>query len=409
MSNKELIPVKYKKKFLTPTTRGRAYHLVSVGKAVWFKDKIGTTCIRMKVEPSNNVIEGTTLGVDLGQLYDAYSVANENGSFNLQQTHNRMIRKNKYGNQEYKNYLHEEKINGDITGLSEDRRYFRRLRRNRLRHRKARFSNRIGSKETNTSVYYRQHRENRVKYFKKLFNVEDAIIEDVKFNHRDDLQKCIYNIETGEVLDKYRDGKRFSPMEVGKFKLYQHIEDMGIVIEFVHGFDTKKLRMDYFNGDIKNPLKKAKIFETHVLDAWAMTLLNNDFKLLNTVVHFIQQRARIKRRTLLKLTGLRGVKSNYRRSIKGGDEISFPHKGKLKKIRVKTSSTKSNHGPWNYMYIKTMNEKLLQHKSVTRMNGTVWKKSSRMPKGGYGKSKYHYDAKGGFISWEYNYFEHFVV
>lgn len=45
MSNKELIPVKYKKKFLTPITRGRAHHLVSVGKAIWFKDKIGTTCM----------------------------------------------------------------------------------------------------------------------------------------------------------------------------------------------------------------------------------------------------------------------------------------------------------------------------------------------------------------------------
>ncbi len=92
----ELIPVKYKKHFLTPTTRGRAYHLVSLGKAVWFKDKRGTTCIRMKVEPSDNVIDQVTLGVDPGTLYDGYTASTNKGQFNAELIYTDKVKDRKF-------------------------------------------------------------------------------------------------------------------------------------------------------------------------------------------------------------------------------------------------------------------------------------------------------------------------
>lgn len=46
------------------------------------------------------------------------------------------------------------------------------------------------------------------------------------------------------------------------------------------------------------------------------------------------------------------------------------HYSKLKKLRVKLSSNKSNHGPWNYLYT---NSELTYKKFITNYGGTICK------------------------------------
>lgn len=63
------IPVKYKKTWLSPCRISRAKKLVQRGEAIWFKDKLLGTCIRLKKEPSDYVLySGYTLGIDKGTM-----------------------------------------------------------------------------------------------------------------------------------------------------------------------------------------------------------------------------------------------------------------------------------------------------------------------------------------------------
>ena len=363
MSNiKELIPVKYKKKFLTPTTRGRAFYLVSKNKAIWFKDKRGTTCIRMKVKPSGDVINGSTLGVDPGTFYDGYTVSNSNGQFNAE-----FIYTDKVDNRNF------------IKKKSASRLMNRRSRRLRLRHRKARFSNRIGNKETNTSVYYRQHRQNQINYLKTLFNFSDVVIEDVSFNHYDDHSRI---------------GKYFSPIEVGKNKLYSFIRQIGLEIILAKGYDTYTSRKTYFGQDLKSKDKSANLFEAHCIDSFILTRFNNDYILKNKITHFWHRKKMINRRQLIKFKNKVGFKKEYFRYGKLGTKTAIRHHSKLKKIRIKTS--KSNHGPWTYMYTKVV---ATFRKFRPRYGGTIVTGQSRYSKSMQGKSKY-------WTSYGYEYYLH---
>lgn len=359
MSNiNELIPVKYKKHYLTPTTRGRAYHLVSVGKAVWFKDKRGTTCIRMKVEPSNDVINETVLGVDPGTLYDGYTVSNDKGQFNAELTYTDKVKNRNF-----------------IKETSKRRRDTRRMKRSRLRHRKTRFDNRIGNKETKTSVYYRQHRQNQLSYFKKLFNIGEIVIEDVKFNHYNDpdiIDKL--DFETGEILGSHRKGRSFSPIEVGKNKLYKWIREVLLIEpQLIKGYETSEERKLYFKGEVKNKAKDNRDFFTHCVDSFILSTFVDDFKLQNKIVHFWNRITFKVRRKLTRERNLYKGKQLYFRYDKGGKIRIIKHSSKLKKIRVKINDGKSNHGPWNYTYtdvVETFKKNIAQYGgTINRRNG----------------------------------------
>lgn len=362
MSNiNELIPVKYKKKFLTPTTRGRAYYLVTHNKAVWFKDKRGTTCIRMKVEPSGDVIDEVILGIDPGTLYDGYTASTNKGQFNSEFI-----------------YTDKEKNRNFIKENSNKRRGNRRLKRNRLRHRKIRFNNRIGNKESNTSVYYRQHRQNQIKYFKKLFNVNEIVIEDVKFNHF-----------------KYDNGKSFSPLEVGKNKLYNWIRTLGIEPQLVAGYDTANERKSYFGDDPKLKNKSLDSFYTHSIDSFILTRFVDSYQLLNKVTHYWHRRKMINRRELTKFKNKVRLNKFYYRYDKGGEIRIAHHYSKLKKIRVKVNDNKSNHGPWNYMYTNVVET---FKKFKPNYGGTIVRGNSRYGRNMIGKSKYFSDK--GYIYYQ---------
>ena len=354
MSNiNELIPVKYKKRFLTPTTRGRAFYLVNQGKAVWFKDKKGTTCIRLKVEPSDYVVDDVTLGIDPGTLYDGYTVSTNNGQFNSE-----FIYTDKVDNRNF------------INDKSANRRNNRKIKRNRLRHRKARFDNRTGKKETNTSVYYRQHRQNQINYFKKLFNINEIVIEDVKYNHWGD--------HSGR-------GKSFSPVEVGKNKFYDYIHSLGIEPKLVKGYETADERKSYFGDAPKLKNKSSESFYAHCLDSFTLTRFVDSYQLLNKVTHYWYRKKSINRRELTKFKKKVGFGKFYYRYKKGGEIEIIHHYSKLKKIRVKVNDNKTNHGPWTYMY-----NNIVETFKKFRPNygGTIVKGRSRYGRDMIGKSKY---------------------
>ena len=104
---------------------------------------------------------------------------------------------------------------------------YRRSRRSRnLRYRKPRFSNRI-SKKLVPSIRCRKDSTLRfINDMSKRININKVIVEEVKFNHA-----------------KYRYGKMFSLVEIGKSYLKEQILNLGLIYESTFGYITKENRL----------------------------------------------------------------------------------------------------------------------------------------------------------------------
>lgn len=114
----------------------------------------------------------------------------------------------------------------DVSKLVRQRAQYRRTRRSRkLRHRRPRFSNRIGSK---LPPSIRTRKESIVRFVKdmqKRVNITRATIEEVSFCHV-----------------KHRWGRQFSLVEIGKIFLREHLRSLGLRIEVVKGWETANWR-----------------------------------------------------------------------------------------------------------------------------------------------------------------------
>lgn len=130
----------------------------------------------------------------------------------------------------------------DVRRLMEQRSNYRRTRRSRkLRNRQPRFSNRIGCK---LSPSIRCRKDSILRWLRdmiKRIKIVKVIVEEVAFNHA-----------------RYRYGKFFSQVEIGKKYLREQILGLGIYYEATHGYETKTRRIE------------LKLSKKHSNDAIAM-------------------------------------------------------------------------------------------------------------------------------------------
>jgi len=115
----------------------------------------------------------------------------------------------------------------DVKRLMKQRREYRRARRSRnLRYRKPRFNNRISSK---LAPSIRCRKDSTIRFIKdmsKRISINKVIVEEVKFNHF-----------------KYKWGKMFSLVEVGKNYLKESITKLKFIYENTFGYVTKENRL----------------------------------------------------------------------------------------------------------------------------------------------------------------------
>ena len=223
----------YAGKPLTPCKMSKARKLLigGVAKPAW--NKFGEFGIQMLVETREEMPK-FILGVDFGTKFEGYSVVStKDNNLNVM-----WLLPNKK----------------TLVKKLEERRQLRRARRWRnCRRRQARFDNRAkeGFIAPSQSIIVNS-RLKAIKELLKCYPIKKAVIEDVKFNHRD---------------KKW--GKNFSTVEVEKQKIYELIKkQLGKGgLKLVKGYDTFKLLEKY--GIKKNRNDKSKEdFYTHCIDSF---------------------------------------------------------------------------------------------------------------------------------------------
>jgi hypothetical protein len=176
----------------------------------------------------------TCLGVDNGSKFDGYSVVcgNEN-------------------NLSVKLDLPDKKR---IVAKLKERREARRTRRSRLRRRQPRWNNR--NKDGFIAPSQLVLVQSRLKIMDELcriYPVECAAIEDVRFNHA-----------------KHRWGQHFSTVEVGKNMIRKWFNHRNITRYEFHGFETAELRKNYNYKKTSN--KAADKFTAHCTDSLVLAV-----------------------------------------------------------------------------------------------------------------------------------------
>jgi hypothetical protein len=171
--NKEIrkVPVRYKNKPLMPTTWNKALRLMKSKKSILVNDKVLGVYLKLKFKPKTTYTQSMVLGIDPGSMFDGYSVisGNEDNHRNFQ-------------------FNHQLAISKSLKSIMDKKKMYRRIRRSRLRYRKARFESRTGNKMTNTSNYYYQNRVNMIDRFTNVIQVEiinGATGELVYYNAKD--------------------------------------------------------------------------------------------------------------------------------------------------------------------------------------------------------------------------------
>ena len=318
--SQQYVPVRWKRNWLHPMSISTAKSMVAAGKAMWVPHKIFGTHIRLKKAPANrNLIpKCNTLGYDRGTMFDGLTVSGTRFTVNYQFNNTARI-----------------KSKAHIKDGTKKKGAHRTLRRNRLRHRPVRLNNRTGNRMSYTTHYFLQHSKNRIRLLAEAYYCNTVVIEDIAYNHY--------------ASNK---GGGFSPIEQGKTELYRFVqEDLKLLLIKIKGSETKAKRIQYFGEDLKLANKGERSFYAHCLDSFVLTLFANpNYSLHSVKTVFIDRVRPIKRRDLFQEKAQYKFKKEYYRYAKGGIAVPFDHYSKLKKIRVKQSEAKSNHGPWNYQH-----------------------------------------------------------
>ena len=234
---------------LTPTTNAKAKKLMKGKQAKPRWNKFGQFGIQMLVD-TRKEIPKTVLGIDFGTKFEGYTVSidKENNSAIMWK-------------------LPDKK---KLVKKLEERRRLRRARRFRnCRRRKCRFQNR---KKTFIAPSQKQIINSRLRCINeiiKYYPIGCVALEDVKFNHK-----------------KYRYGKNFTTLEIGKAMINNFFIEKGIKINKFQGHETQELRKKY--GYHKLRSDKSRIdFRTHCSDALAISTEVMDNGYIKPIDNFI--------------------------------------------------------------------------------------------------------------------------
>ena len=201
-----------------------------------FDRKIRIHYLQLLVSPSGTAVQEIVIGLDPGSTFDGISVVSkECHHLNIE-----LIQRPKKGKTAIKAFKSRQASN-------------RRVRRGRLWYRKIRFSQRTAKKLVPTIRANLESRQWAISRLIKIFPITKIVVEDVRFNH----------------YAKKR-GKSFSHVEQGKTALYDWIKSLGLELELVRGFDTKKIRVNSFGVDLKDKEKDKKHFNAHCLDSFVL-------------------------------------------------------------------------------------------------------------------------------------------
>ena len=349
------IAVKYQGKALMPMKSSKADRLIKSGLAkIKFNRKINEHYLILLFNPSGDKCQDITLGIDPGSMYDGFSVVSKR----YHHTNAELVHRTKKGKNSIKAFKSRQAMN-------------RRVRRSRLRHRLIRFSNRTKSKLAPTINANYEYRKWYISQITKIYPITKCVVEDVRFNHYEKTDGC-----------------NFSHVELGKNKLYDFIEALGLSLELYAGFETHKLRVNSFGADPKVKRKDLKIFEAHCIDSFVLAcgkaiiinkngkilfggmVLTNDLK-LNRVVVYIEKTIKV-RRCLTRTRARYKESKNYYKLAKGGIKIILEKKGKPNICRIKPEGIHTNH-PKNWIYIDNGQSERIKCNTApyggTRLNG----------------------------------------
>jgi Holliday junction resolvasome RuvABC endonuclease subunit len=219
---------------LTPTKPSKARKLMEgkVAKPVW--NKFSQFGIQMLVDTRRNT-PNTALGIDNGTSFEGYSLV--------------------CGTENHLNVMWKLPDKKKIVRKLNERRQLRRARRWRnCRRRPARFDNREkqGFMAPSQLVMVNS-RLKAIKEFLKTYPINVVGIEDVRFNHA-----------------KFRYGKNFSTIEIGKARICEFLESCAKLYKFA-GHQTQKLRKAY-GYDKTSANKASEKFVSHCSDSLALAV-----------------------------------------------------------------------------------------------------------------------------------------
>lgn len=356
------LPVRFKGKALMPMKASRVRRFIMSGKGkIRYDRKLKIHYLQLLVEPSSEgPPQEMTLGIDPGSTFDGFSVV----SSTCHHVNIELIQRPKKGRNSVKAFKTRQALN-------------RRIRRSRLRHRRARFDNRASTKLAPTIRANVDFRKWLITKLIKIYPISRIIAEDVKFNHY-----------------KSTKGRAFSLVEQGKTELYNFITSLGIKLETYDGFNTKKLRVNSFRVDPKSTDKGDKSFNAHCIDSFVLAcnksvsvnintgeilmnepIITNQLE-INKKVIFIEKVVKIRRyltltRGLYK-TASRPEGDNYYVKLKGGVKQVVDKLGKKNICRVKPEGEHSNH-PKEWVYINNGRARRRKCRTApyggTRLNG----------------------------------------
>lgn len=265
---------------LMPTTPRKARLLIKDGLATPRRNKLGLFYIQM-LRPVGDNIQSMALAVDPGAKYDGVAVA----------SHQQI---------ELKGMVF---LPDDVPEKMENRRNLRRARRYRKTPRRPkRFDNRKRKGYWLTPTQ-RSKVETRLKVVHelcKIYPIQLIITEDVRYNHY-----------------RFRDGKYFSTVEIGKTFTYKEYRKLA-ELKLVEVSDTDTWR-EKFGLKKQTDRKWEQVPETHANDAVAMLIGITGCKNNSEAPFFVWRRLRYIRRSLHRQNFQKGgVRPRFGGTANGG-------------------------------------------------------------------------------------------
>ncbi|RLG56745.1 MAG: hypothetical protein DRN88_03795 [Candidatus Hydrothermarchaeota archaeon] len=279
-----------------PTKASRARRWIKQGKATPKWNKLGIFYVQLTADVGEET-QDVVLGLDPGSKFDGVAVVSKR---EVLQTGMLELPKG-------------------IAKKIKQRRQQRRFRRHRkCRRRPCRFNNRKRREgwiapSQKAKVYFRLK---IVEELKKLYPINKAVVEDVRFDH-------YYK----------RWGKHFSTVEIGKSKMYNTLRDWFGELKLVEGTETARLREKY--NAKKSRDKRERSIDSHAIDALVIAADEIGLKKLKAPSFFVWKRYQYPRRQIHKF---RFEKGGIRRREGGSMSLGFKKgdivlwKGKLARV-----------------------------------------------------------------------------
>ncbi|WP_456487549.1 RRXRR domain-containing protein [Candidatus Alkanophaga liquidiphilum] len=279
-----------------PTKASRARRWIKQGKAIPKWSKLGIFYVQLTVAAGDEA-QDVVLGLDPGSKFDGVAVVSAK---EVLQTGMLELPKG-------------------IARKMEQRRRQRRFRRYRkCRRRPCRFSNRK-RREGWIAPSQKAKVDFRLKIveeLKKLYPINKAVGEDVRFDHY-----------------RKRGGRHFSTVEIGKTKVYNTLRAWFGEPKLVEGIETARLRKEYNAKKARD--KRERSINSHAIDALVISANEIGLKKLKVPSFFVWKRYQYPRRQLHKFQFEKGGRrrregGSMSLSFKKGDVVLW--RGKLARV-----------------------------------------------------------------------------